>query len=43
MNMATGAEDGFFGPTNPNNADGVLRHNFLMHPSEKLKHRFLQR
>ena len=36
MDMATGAETGFFGPTNTNNIAGAVRHNFLTHPSEAL-------
>ena len=37
VDMATGASIGFFGPTNTNNIAGATRHNFLMHPSERIQ------
>jgi hypothetical protein len=37
IDMATGAEVGFFGPTNTNNIAGAQKHNFLTHPSETIK------
>ncbi len=35
--MATGAEHGFFGPTNTNKIAGAQRHTFLTHPSETIQ------
>ncbi len=29
MNMKTGAQDGFFGPTNKENSEGAIKHNFF--------------
>ena len=37
VDMSTGAEIGFFGPTNANNSAGAQKHNFLMHPLERIK------
>ncbi len=37
INMATGAQDGFFGPTNKENASGAVWHNFITKESETLK------
>ena len=36
INMATGAEDGFFAPTNKENAVGGKRANFMTKPEENL-------
>ena len=36
IDMATGAERGFFGPTNKENAAGATKHNYLMHRDEKI-------
>jgi hypothetical protein len=35
--MSTGAEMGFFRPTNTNNTARAQKHNLLMHPLERIK------
>lgn len=37
IDMATGAQDGFFGPTNKENASGAVWHNFITKESKTLK------
>ena len=36
IDMATGAQRGFFGPTNKENTTGATKHNYLMHRDEKI-------